>query len=112
MSSDVGCAFISMDGISAAYEMLGWEELLSLFKSMGEKFKTVDFDGTRYQTHATLSALRGIVRMYRITQNKAYLNLAETVYALYLEKGTTENHSNTTRFKIPDIGHCSVLVLN
>ncbi|MBE6667508.1 MAG: hypothetical protein E7607_04265 [Ruminococcaceae bacterium] len=101
MSSDVGCAFISMDGISAAYELLGWEELLSLFDSMVEKFKTVDFYGTRYQTHATLSALRGIMRMYRITQKEAYLELVKSIYALYLEKGTTENHSNTTRFRIP-----------
>ena len=101
LSSDIGCVFISMDGISAAYELLGWNELRVLLEGMIERYEKVAFYEARYQTHATLSALRGILRTYRLTGKAEYLELVRRVYALYLKKGTTETHANTTRFQVP-----------
>lgn len=100
LSADMGCIFISLDGISAAYELFGWDSLRELLDRMIQKFASVDLFGDMFQTHATLSALRGIIRTYELTKKKEYLDLATDRFALYLQKGQTENYSNTNRFQM------------
>lgn len=99
LSTDVGCAYISLDGISAAYQLLGWPELGTLLEKMIEKFSQTDLYGLQYQTHASLSATRGILRTYTLTGERKYLELAQRVLNLYLAKGQTENFSNRNRFQ-------------
>ena len=102
LSTDMGCAYISMDGISAAYELLGWKELGELLNKMISKFSSTNIYDLLYQTHATLSAVRGIIRTYKITNKEEYLEIAESIFALYLKAGQTENFSNQNRFQTCD----------
>ncbi|MBO5223284.1 MAG: glycoside hydrolase family 127 protein [Clostridia bacterium] len=100
MSSDIGCAFISLDGISHAYEYLGWEWLKDYVLKMHEKFKQVDLYGGTFQTHATLSCLRGLIRTYNIVKDPELLNTVKEKFDFYVKNGTTENYSNCNRFNV------------
>lgn len=100
LSTDTGCAFISTDGISQAYELLGWEELKTYVLKMREKFITADLYGGKFQTHASLSCSRGFLRMYNLTGERKLLDTAITTFNLYTSKGMTENYSNCNRFNV------------
>lgn len=101
ISSDTGCAFISLDGLTHAYELLKLPELFDLIDEMIGVFKTIDFIGITMQTHATLTATRGVMRMYRLTGNAEYLAIAERIFALYKKHGMTENYANFNWFCRP-----------
>ena len=116
-STDIGCAFLALDGLSQAYELLGWPELGELLEEMVEQFATLDLLALSCQTHSTLSALRGILRLYRITRDgitrneiagegiageERLLALARTIYATYRREGMTENYANYNWFGRPD----------
>lgn len=100
LSTDIGCAFISLDGISQAYEFLKWDCLKVYVEKMHAKFKCVDLYGGTFQTHATLSCLRGLIRFYNYTNNNDVLQTVKETFKLYQEKGICENYSNCNRFSI------------
>jgi len=102
LSSDVGCAFIMLDGASQAYQLLKWPELGELIDEMIDKFRTIDWAGLSFQTHATLSALRGILRHYDTTGEAPLLELARSVFNLYIRDGITENYANYNWFGRPE----------
>lgn len=100
-SSDAGCAFIMLDGASAAYEVFQDERIKLLIDEMMERYCSMDFQSLHIQTHATLSALRGICRMYEITSNREYLNLVEKIFRLYKTEALSEAYGNYNWFGIP-----------
>ena len=100
LSTDTGCAFISADGISQAYELLGWEELKTYLYKIREKFLTADLYGGKFQTHASLSCSRGFLRAYNLTGDELFLDTAIKTFNLYIDKGMTENYSNCNRFNV------------
>ncbi|MHB1461677.1 MAG: glycoside hydrolase family protein [Armatimonadota bacterium] len=100
-SSDIGCAFIALDGVTQAYGILRWPELKELIDVMVAKYLEVDFMGISAQTHATLSGLRGVMRMAEYTQNEEYLAQAVRIYKLYMDYGVTENYENYNWFGRP-----------
>ncbi|MCD9021682.1 beta-L-arabinofuranosidase domain-containing protein [Cohnella silvisoli] len=102
LSTDVGCAFIMLDGATHAYQLLKWPELGALLDEMIGKFRTIDLTGLSFQTHATLSALRGILRHYETTGDDGLLDLARDVFALYNREGITENYANYNWFGRPE----------
>ena len=53
------------------------------------------------QTHASLSATRGIMRLYQETGKKEYLDFACRFFALYCQEGMTENYANFNWFRRP-----------
>jgi len=59
LSSDVGCAFILLDGITHTYEITGNKALLPVIRAMISKFSQIDYVRYNCQTHATLSGSRG-----------------------------------------------------
>lgn len=87
LSSDIGCAFMSIDGLSHAYELLGDAELKELLDEMIAVYRSIDKYTLRVQTHCTLTAARGMMRLYRLTTNQAYLDAAKEIYVLYTEGG-------------------------
>ena len=87
LSSDIGCAFMSIDGLSHAYEITKSRELRDLIDEMIEVYLGIDKLTLKVQTHCTLTAARGMMRMYRMTQDRAYLTGAESIYRLYVEEG-------------------------
>lgn len=87
LSSDIGCAFMSIDGLSHAYELLGDAELKEMLDEMIEVYRSIDKYALRVQTHCTLTAARGMMRLYRLTKEQRYLDAAKEIYVLYTEGG-------------------------
>lgn len=101
LSSDIGCAFIMMDGMSEAYSLIKDEELKDNLAHIIEKFLTIDFVNLECQTHATVSCARGIYRFYQETKEQKYLDYAISIFDEYLNKGTTYDYSNINWFNRP-----------
>ncbi len=87
LSSDIGCAFMSIDGVSHAYTVLKDERIRELVDEMISVFLEIDKVKLRAQTHCTLTAARGMMRMYRETENEFYLDGAKTIMDLYVNQG-------------------------
>ncbi|QHW30947.1 hypothetical protein GZH47_08835 [Paenibacillus rhizovicinus] len=101
LSTDIGCAFIMLDGAAHAYELLGWPELKETIEAMIRKFLSIDLIGISAQTHATLSALRGMLRYYGMNGDAGLLAAAERIFELYVREGMTENGANRNWFNRP-----------
>lgn len=112
LSSDVGCVFIGMEGFLHAYQVLlqanGEGKIkipqneLADFKSLAEemidRFLQIDLVGIKAQTHATLTACRGLVRFAETTGNDTYIKDAAKVFSLYVKQGMTESFGNYNWF--------------
>lgn len=102
LSTDVGCAFILLDGATHAYELLKDIELKALIDEMIGKFLSIDIYGLSFQTHATLSASRGLLRYFELTGDSRLLSTVENIFSLYLRAGITENYANYNWFNRPE----------
>lgn len=100
-TSDCGCAFIALDGSTAAYELLGDKRLKPLIEAMISSYETLPREELQVQTHATLSGIRGILRYYRITGARKYLQLAIKTFDLYKTKAWTDHYANYNWFGLP-----------
>lgn len=101
LSSDVGCAFIMLDGITQVYEITKNVMLLPVIEEMLNKFADIDYVQYNCQTHAVLSGTRGVLRFYRLTKNERWLRLAVRNFEIYLNYGTTINYANFNWFGKP-----------
>lgn len=101
-STDVGCAFIMLDGMTDVYDLTGDEKLADIIRSVIGRFASADYVGLRFQTHATLSCARGILRFYRHTGEETYLRLAESIFENYRQLGMTYDYANLNWFGRPD----------
>lgn len=101
-SSDIGCAFIMIDGMTAAYQLVPSFELKSVIGCLIEQFVSLDYVNLEFQTHATLSCTRGILRFYNSTKEEKYLTYAIDIFENYLLKGRTLDYSNFNWFKRED----------
>lgn len=100
-TSDCGCAFIPLDGATAAYELLKDEALKPLIENMIASYETLPREELHVQTHATLSGIRGILRYYRITGEQKYFDLAAQTFDLYKTKAWTDHYANYNWFGLP-----------
>ena len=98
LSSDVGCAFMCVDGLSRYYALTGDEKVKNLLDALIGVFAAIDFVQYGFQTHTTLSCTRGILTMYKKTGDGNYLSLAKGVFAKYVEKGMTLTYENFNWF--------------
>ena len=64
LSTDVGCAFIGVDGVSRYYELTKDEKAKEFMEKTADKFLEVDKLKVKAQTHATLTASRAYFRFY------------------------------------------------
>jgi len=107
-SSDIGCAYIMLDGATQAFEILksntvkqlsdGLEQLIL---EMIENYRKIDFLGISAQTHATLSGARGILRYASLIKDEKLYDFVEEIFELYKNYGMTENFANYNWFKRP-----------
>ena len=67
LTSGVGCDFIFMDGVYQTYSILKTDELKAICFEMAERFLEADLYNIKAQTHATLTACRGLMRLYELT---------------------------------------------
>ncbi len=100
-TSDVGCAFIALDGATAAYELLEQENLKPLIEAMIGSFESLPREALHVQTHATLSGIRGILRHHRTTGEQRLLELAIETFDLYKSKAWTDHYANYNWFGLP-----------
>jgi DUF1680 family protein len=100
-TSDCGCAFIAIDGATAAYELLQDEALKPLIENMITSYEMLPREELHVQTHATLSGIRGILRYYRMTGEQNYLDLAVKTFDLYKTKAWTDHYANYNWFGLP-----------
>ena len=103
LSSDVGCAFMSIDGLSHAYKITKDIRIKDLLDEMISVYLAIDKVSLQAQTHCTLTAARGMVRMYQETGDETYLNCAQEIAKLYFEGGgMTATYQNLNWWGRPD----------
>lgn len=98
LSTDVGCAFMCIDGLSAYYEVRNCPQTGEMLKELIDQFEKLDFVGLNIQTHATLSATRGIIKTYQCTNEIRYLSLAIQMFQMYVNSGMTMTYENFNWF--------------
>lgn len=101
-STDIGCAFIPLDGVTQFYEITREGRVGELAEAMIAKFLELDFVGITLQTHATLTAVRGILRFYECVGDTSLLDSAVRIYDLYKSEAMTENYENYNWFAHPE----------
>ena len=103
LSSDIGCAFMSIDGLSHVYKITRKKALKDLLDEMINTYLSIDKVKLRVQTHCTLTAARGMLRMYYATKSNKYLNGAKEIYDLYVYGGgMTYTYQNLNWWGRPD----------
>ena len=98
LSSDVGCAYMCVDGLAHYYAYTKDEKCLRFLQEVIAVFRETDFVKYGFQTHTTLSCLRGILKLYEITERQEYLNLVQEKFSLYLRFGMTLTYENYNWF--------------
>ncbi|MHB1355963.1 MAG: glycoside hydrolase family 127 protein, partial [Anaerolineae bacterium] len=86
---------------SQVYQLLPSPELADLLEEMIASYAAIDIRHLSFQTHATLSALRGVLRYYGLVGRAQDLALVRRVYALYRTEAMTENYANYNWFGRP-----------
>lgn len=94
LSTDTCCAFMSIDGLSHAYRLTGDERIAALLDEMAETFMKIDKRKIKAQTHCTLTAARGMIRLFGITKNEKYLEFAKSIFSVYVDYGMTYTYEN------------------
>lgn len=94
LSTDIGCAFMSIDGLSDYYEVTHDDRALELLGEMTEIFDLIDKVALQAQTHCTLTAARGMLRLYKITQDRKYMGYARRIWNTYIDSGMTYTYQN------------------
>lgn len=102
LSTDIGCDHILLDGIIQAYEIRPSQKLKSIIEEMISVFLKIDQISIKAQTHATLTAMRGLMRWYEITNDKNLLEIVINKWDLYKKEGMTENFENYNWFGRPE----------
>lgn len=99
LSSDIGCIFIGMEGLIHAYKILGREDMKVVIEELIDLFLKIDLVAIRAQTHASLTACRGLIRYAEITGRTELIDEAAKRWDLYLKYGMTENYENYNWFQ-------------
>ena len=103
LSTDIGTVFFTLDGLTQAYRCEPRPELRALIETMIARYAEIDPLEISAQTHATLTALRGIFRWWQeVDARPEYLALVQTRFRLYRDHGQTEHHANYNWFGRPD----------
>jgi hypothetical protein len=101
LSTDIGAVFVLLDGLVQAEEILKRVDLQRVIEKMIARFLEIDIQAIQAQTHASLTALRGILRWYAYTGRSELLAAVEQRFRLYCENAASENHANWNWFGRP-----------
>ena len=99
LSSDIGCIFIGMEGLIHAYKILGRDDMKEVIEELIDLFLKIDLVAIRAQTHASLTACRGLIRYTELTGRTELIEEAAKRWELYLRYGMTENYENYNWFQ-------------
>ncbi|MDE7406985.1 MAG: glycoside hydrolase family 127 protein, partial [Muribaculaceae bacterium] len=98
LSSDVGCVFIGMEGLIHYFRHDRRDEVKLLIDDMIGLFMRIDPVAIQAQTHASLTAMRGLLRYAAITGNKTLVDEVMSRWMTYKSDGMTENYENYNWF--------------
>ncbi len=110
LSSDCGCVFIALDGLSDYYAQTGDVRAKAAFDALVKRFFELDPVKSGLQTHATLSALRGLMRMYSVDGDANLLKAVKDRFEDYLTHALTLNYANYNWFGRPRWTECCAVV--
>lgn len=102
LSTDIGCAFMPLDGLSQYYEIFRDTRVAELLEEMAASIKRIDLVSCSMQTHAALSAGRGLIRYYQCCGRQELLTYVTELFDTYMEYGMTENYANYNWFCRPE----------
>lgn len=102
ISTDIGCAFMSIDGLSHYYSLTKDPAVKDLLDEMIGVYTAIDKERLKAQTHCTLTAARGMLCMYRAVGEEHYLQDALQIYRLYIRSGMTLTYQNFNWWGRPD----------
>ena len=98
LSTDIGCVFIGMEGLIHAYDVVPDADIKATIDELIARFLQIDVIAIKAQTHATLTACRGLIRYAEITGQQSLVAEAEKRWMLYKKYGMTENYANYNWF--------------
>ena len=98
VSSDIGCAYMCVDGLAHYYAYTRDENCRPVLDEMIDVFCRTDFVKYGFQTHTTLSCLRGILTLYEATEETKYLDIVKDKFEIYLRQGMTLTYENYNWF--------------
>lgn len=98
LSTDVGCVFIGMDGLIHYYSHDHDPRIKAVIDSLVGLFRSIDLVGIKAQTHASLTAMRGLLRYAAITGDKSLVDDVVERWQVYKSDGMTENFENYNWF--------------
>lgn len=98
LSSDIGCAFMCVDGLSHYFALTNDDRVKELLDRIIELFASVDLLKYKLQTHTTLTCLRGILLLYNTTKEEKYLEIVKNRFAFYCDHGMTLTYENFNWF--------------
>ena len=101
LSSDIGCAFIALDGLTHAYEIDPRPALAALIEEAIARFRELDPVAVGNQTHATLTCMRALLRWHRLLGRPELLAHVQRLFDIYLGTASTEQHHNWNWFGRP-----------
>ncbi|MBI4164673.1 MAG: glycoside hydrolase family 127 protein [Acidobacteria bacterium] len=102
LSSDIGNEFMLLDGLTQAWQLDRSSELKAAIDQGIERFLKTDLLALQAQTHASLTTLRALLRMFALTGDASLLRAVEERYALYRQVAMTENYANYNWFGRPE----------
>lgn len=98
LSTDIGCAFMCFDGLAKYYQKTLDKRVKNFLDNGIEVFKNIDILKYKFQTHTTLTFLRGILTLYSVTQDKEYLDFVKKYFSFYIQHGMTLTYENFNWF--------------
>jgi DUF1680 family protein len=101
LSTDIGCAFISLEGLVRVAHATGRADLRELIAEMHAAFESIDLVAVSAQLHASLTAARMFLQHHAACPNPALLATARRVYDLFRRTAITENYANYNWFRRP-----------
>lgn len=102
LSSDIGNQFMLLDGLTQLQTFDPTKEVDASIRRGISRFAELDLEKVNVQTHATLTTLRGILRFYRQTGEREFLDIVSARYALYRSRGMTAGYANINWFGRPE----------
>lgn len=98
LSTDVGCAFMCVDGVARYYALTKDERARVFLEKVIDIFLRADMVAHGFQTHTSLTCLRGILSFYETTRQETYLLAVRREFERYLQCGMTLTYENFNWF--------------
>jgi len=101
LSTDIGCAFVSLEGLVKAYKVFRRPTEKDLIEEMLDIFQSINLEAVSAQLHASLTAARQFLMYHDLSADSLALETAKKVYLLFRQRAITENYANYNWFNRP-----------